>query len=137
MLDWYFPCGFEYSQMMIISMEKKEAGHSRRLMKALWEYLEPLIDTRFIIVCEGDVNIRDWNDVIWAVTTRMDPTRDTLMLKEGPENSYIRSKMGLDATNKWPGEAVREWGTPIKKDPAIVERIDSIWKSLNIFPDNK
>ena len=136
-LDLYFPCGFEYSQMMIISMNKEGAGHSRRLMMALWEYLEPLIDIRFIIICDGDVNIQDWNDVIWAVTTRMDPTRDTLMLKGGTENSSIHSKMGLDATNKLPGEVLREWGTPIKKDPTIVEKIDSIWETLNIFPDNK
>jgi 4-hydroxy-3-polyprenylbenzoate decarboxylase len=96
--------------------------------------------TKFIIVVDNDVDVRDWNDVIWAITTRMDPIRDTTLVDNTPIDyldfaspvSGLGSKMGMDATNKLPGETNREWGKPIKQDPKIVERIDEIWESLGI-----
>ena len=96
--------------------------------------------TKFIIVVDNDVDVRNWNDVIWAITTRMDPIRDTTLVDNTPIDyldfaspvSGLGSKMGMDATNKLPGETNREWGKPIKRDPKIVERIDEIWVSLGI-----
>jgi 4-hydroxy-3-polyprenylbenzoate decarboxylase len=97
--------------------------------------------TKFVIVCDDDVNARDWNDVIWAITTRMDPQRDTVMIDNTPIDyldfaspvSGLGSKMGLDATNKWEGETTREWGEPIKMDPAVKQRVDEIWDQLGIL----
>ena len=96
--------------------------------------------TKFVIVTDDDINARDWNDVIWAITTRMDPKRDTVMIDNTPIDyldfaspvSGLGSKMGLDATNKWPGETTREWGRVIVKDEAVTRRIDDIWNQLGI-----
>ena len=96
--------------------------------------------TKFVIVTDDDINIRDWNDVIWAITTRMDPKRDTVMIDNTPIDyldfaspvSGLGSKMGLDATNKWPGETTREWGVAIAQDPAVKQRVDAIWSELGI-----
>jgi len=97
--------------------------------------------TKFIIVCDDDVNVRDWNDVIWAITTRMDPSRDTTLVDNTPIDyldfaspvSGLGSKMGLDATNKWPGETTREWGVPIVMDKDVKEKIDGLWNDLDIL----
>jgi 4-hydroxy-3-polyprenylbenzoate decarboxylase len=96
--------------------------------------------TKFVIVTDDDINARDWNDVIWAITTRMDPKRDTVMIDNTPIDyldfaspiSGLGSKMGLDATHKWPGETTREWGRAIEKDPAVVARVDALWSELGI-----
>nr|WP_153445628.1 4-hydroxy-3-polyprenylbenzoate decarboxylase [Vibrio algicola] len=133
----HFPTAPTSHQMMIVSIRKQEVGHCRRLAMELWQYLASSIDVRFMIICDDDVNIHDWNDIIWAVTTRMDPTRDTLILEEEETTDSSHSKMVMDATNKLWGETQREWGTPIKKDPSIVNKIDSIWEELNIFPQQK
>ena len=96
--------------------------------------------TKFIIVCDDDINVRDWNDVIWAMTTRMDPARDTLLVENTPIDyldfaspvSGLGSKMGMDATNKWQGETTREWGRAIEKDEAVIKKVDAIWDKLGL-----
>ena len=129
----------------VVTMKKQYAGHAKRVMMGVWSFLRQFMYTKFVIVCDDDVNARDWNDVIWAITTRMDPARDTVLVENTPIDyldfaspvSGLGSKMGLDATNKWPGETQREWGRPIKKDPEVTARIDAIWDELAIFNDGK
>jgi 4-hydroxy-3-polyprenylbenzoate decarboxylase len=121
-------------------MKKQYSGHAKRVMMGVWSFLRQFMYTKFIIVVDNDVDVRNWNDVIWAITTRMDPIRDTTLVDNTPIDyldfaspvSGLGSKMGMDATNKLPGETNREWGKPIKRDPKIVERIDEIWASLGI-----
>jgi 4-hydroxy-3-polyprenylbenzoate decarboxylase len=113
-------------------------------MMGVWSFLRQFMYTKFIIVTDEDIDIRNWEDVIWAITTRMDPTRDTVMIDNTPIDyldfaspvSGLGSKMGLDATNKMPGETQREWGEPIKMDPAVKQRIDSLWAELGIKNTN-
>ncbi|MFM2579134.1 4-hydroxy-3-polyprenylbenzoate decarboxylase [Vibrio fortis] len=115
------------SSMVVVSIEKAKAHHAKEVMETIWQQFA---DNKFVIVCDGDVNVRDWNDIIWAITTRMDPARDTIF--ESHPSSL--SRMGLDTTNKIQGqECRREWGTPITKDPKIVEKVDSIWEQLGIL----
>ena len=138
--DFYLPPeGCSY-RMAVVSMKKQYAGHAKRVMFGIWSFLRQFMYTKFIIVTDDDVNIRDWKEVIWAVTTRVDPARDTLIVENTPIDyldfaspvSGLGGKMGLDATNKWPGETTREWGTPIVMDPAVHARVDEIWKGLSI-----
>ncbi|MDE0784809.1 MAG: 4-hydroxy-3-polyprenylbenzoate decarboxylase [Planktomarina sp.] len=138
--DFYLPPeGCSY-RMAVVSMKKQYPGHAKRVMMGVWSFLRQFMYTKFIIVVDNDVNVRDWNDVIWAITTRMDPIRDTTLVDNTPIDyldfaspvSGLGSKMGMDATNKLPGETNREWGRPIERDPEIVERIDEIWESLGI-----
>ena len=140
-VDFYLPPeGCSY-RMAVVSIKKQYSGHAKRIMMGCWSFLRQFMYTKFVIVCDDDVNARDWNDVIWAITTRMDPARDTVLVENTPIDyldfaspvSGLGSKMGLDATNKWPGETQREWGRPIKKDPAVTARIDAIWDELAIF----
>ena len=139
-VDFYLPPeGCSY-RLAVLSMKKQYAGHAKRVMMGVWSFLRQFMYTKFVIVCDDDINIRDWKDVIWA-TTRCDPARDTTMIEHTPIDyldfaspiAGLGSKMGIDATNKWTGETTREWGTPIKKDPEIVKRIDDIWQSLGIL----
>ncbi|OEF27207.1 4-hydroxy-3-polyprenylbenzoate decarboxylase [Vibrio rumoiensis] len=132
--DCHFPLGVDSSYIAIFKMRKQEVGHGKRLMLEAWDFLKQSADIHFLILCDEDVDIRDWNDIIWAVTTRMDPSRDTFIV-ELDSSDKTGSKMGLDATNKWLGETQREWGTPIKKDPKIVSAIDDIWEQLNILAE--
>jgi 4-hydroxy-3-polyprenylbenzoate decarboxylase len=138
--DFYLPPeGCSY-RMAVVSMKKQYPGHAKRVMMGVWSFLRQFMYTKFIIVVDKDVDVRNWNDVIWAITTRMDPIRDTTLVDNTPIDyldfaspvSGLGSKMGMDATNKMPGETNREWGKPIKRDPKIVERIDEIWASLGI-----
>ena len=138
--DFYLPPeGCSY-RMAVVSMKKQYPGHAKRVMMGVWSFLRQFMYTKFIIVVDNDVDVRNWNDVIWAITTRMDPIRDTTLVDNTPIDyldfaspvSGLGSKMGMDATNKMPGETNREWGKPIKRDPKIVERIDEIWASLGI-----
>lgn len=140
-VDFYLPPeGCSY-RLAVVSMKKQYAGHAKRVMMGVWSFLRQFMYTKFVIVCDDDINIRDWKDVIWAMTTRCDPARDTTMIEHTPIDyldfaspiAGLGSKMGIDATNKWTGETTREWGTPIKKDPEIVKRIDDIWQSLGII----
>jgi 4-hydroxy-3-polyprenylbenzoate decarboxylase len=106
----------------------------------VWSYLRQFMYTKFIIVVDEDVNIRDWKEVIWAITTRVDPMRDTLLVDNTPIDyldfaspvSGLGSKMGIDATNKWPGETSREWGTTIAMTPEVKAKVDAIWQELGI-----
>jgi 4-hydroxy-3-polyprenylbenzoate decarboxylase len=138
--DFYLPPeGCSY-RMAVVSMKKQYAGHAKRVMFGVWSFLRQFMYTKFIIVTDDDVNIRDWKEVIWAITTRVDPVRDTLIVENTPIDyldfaspvSGLGGKMGLDATNKWSGETSRTWGTPIVMDPTVQARIDEIWKDLGI-----
>ncbi|KAA0876201.1 4-hydroxy-3-polyprenylbenzoate decarboxylase [Nitrincola tapanii] len=140
-VDFYLPPeGCSY-RMAVVTMKKQYPGHAKRVMLGVWSFLRQFMYTKFVIVCDDDVNARDWQDVIWAITTRMDPQRDTVMIENTPIDyldfaspvSGLGSKMGLDATNKWPGETQREWGEPIQMDQEIKAKIDSLWDELNIF----
>ena len=144
-VDFYLPPeGCSY-RLAVVTIKKQYAGHAKRVMMGVWSFLRQFMYTKFVIVCDDDVNARDWNDVIWAITTRMDPARDTVLVENTPIDyldfaspvSGLGSKMGLDATNKWPGETQREWGRPIKKDPDVVAHIDAIWDELAIFNNGK
>lgn len=139
-IDFYLPPeGCSY-RMAVVSMKKQYPGHAKRVMMGVWSFLRQFMYTKFVIVVDDDVDVRNWEDVIWAITTRMDPARDTVMIENTPIDyldfaspvSGLGSKMGLDATSKWPGETQREWGRPIQMDGAVKQRIDEIWESLNI-----
>ena len=139
-IDFYLPPeGCSY-RMAIVSIKKQYAGHAKRVMFGVWSFLRQFMYTKYIIVVDDDINTRDWNEVIWAITTRMDPSRDTVMVDNTPIDyldfaspvSGLGSKMGLDATNKWPGETQREWGTPIVMDAAVKQKIDHLWTDLGL-----
>jgi len=140
-VDFYLPPeGCSY-RMAVVTMKKQYPGHAKRVMMGVWSFLRQFMYTKFVIVCDDDINARDWNDVIWAITTRMDPARDTTLIENTPIDyldfaspvSGLGSKMGMDATNKWPGETTREWGEPIVMDQAIKDRVDELWDSLDIL----
>lgn len=135
-VDFYLPPeGCSY-RMAVVSMKKQYPGHAKRLMLGVWSFLRQFMYTKFVIIVDEDVNCRDWNDVIWAITTRMDPSRDTVMIDNTPIDyldfaspvSGLGSKMGMDATNKWPGETDREWGIPIEMDPKVIDKMSKILK---------
>ncbi|ASU37832.1 3-octaprenyl-4-hydroxybenzoate decarboxylase [Herbaspirillum sp. meg3] len=138
--DFYLPPeGCSY-RMAVVQMKKSYAGHAKRVMFGVWSFLRQFMYTKFIVVVDEDVDIRDWKEVIWAITTRVDPVRDTVMVDNTPIDyldfaspvSGLGSKMGIDATNKWPGETNREWGTVITMTDAVKKRVDSIWDELGI-----
>ena len=139
-VDFYLPPeGCSY-RMAVVSMKKSYPGHAKRVMFGVWSFLRQFMYTKFILVTDDDVNVRDWKDVIWALTTRVDPARDTLLVENTPIDyldfaspvSGLGSKMGIDATHKWPGETQREWGTPIAMDPAVKMRVDALWATLGL-----
>jgi 4-hydroxy-3-polyprenylbenzoate decarboxylase len=140
--DFYLPPeGCSY-RLAIVTIKKQYAGHAKRVMMGVWSFLRQFMYTKFVIVCDDDINARDWKDVIWAMTTRMDPSRDTVLIENTPIDyldfaspvSGLGSKMGMDATNKWPGETNREWGEPIVMTEEVKTDVDNIWDELNIFP---
>ncbi|MFY0702001.1 MAG: 4-hydroxy-3-polyprenylbenzoate decarboxylase [Bermanella sp.] len=142
--DFYLPPeGCSY-RMAVVTIKKQYPGHAKRVMLGVWSFLRQFMYTKFVIVTDDDVNARDWNDVIWAITTRMDPTRDTTLIDHTPIDyldfaspvSGLGSKMGLDATNKWPGETDREWGIPIVMDEAVKQKVDDMWEELNILDES-
>ena len=137
-VDFYLPPeGCSY-RMAIVSIRKSYPGHATRLMFGIWSFLRQFMYTKFIVVTDDDVNIRDWKEVIWAITTRMDPVRDTLLAENTPIDyldfaspvSGLGGKMGLDATNKWPGETAREWGRPIRMDTAVERRVRGVLDAI-------
>lgn len=139
-VDFYLPPeGCSY-RIAIVTIKKQYPGHAKRVMMGVWSYLRQFMYTKFVIVCDDDINARDWKDVMWAISTRMDPHRDTTFIDNTPIDyldfaspvSGLGSKMGLDATNKWQGETQREWGKIIKKDTKIVAYIDEIWDKLGL-----
>lgn len=139
-IDFYLPPeGCSY-RVAVVSMKKQYPGHAKRVMMGVWSYLRQFMYTKFVIVVDDDINVRDWQDVIWAMSTRVDPVRDFTMVENTPIDyldfaspvSGLGSKVGIDATNKLPGETDREWGTPIKMKKEVVDRIDEIWHELGI-----
>ena len=139
-VDFYLPPeGCSY-RLAVVSMKKQYPGHSRRVMMGVWSFLRQFMYTKFIIVTDDDVNIRDWKEVVWAMTTRVDAARDTVIVENTPIDyldfaspvSGLGSKMGIDATNKWRGETTREWGRPIMMDEAVKTRVDVMWPELGL-----
>ncbi len=137
-VDFYLPPeGCSY-RLAVVTINKQYPGHAKRIMFGVWSFLRQFMYTKFVIVTDADVNARDWNDVIWAITTRMDPQRDTIVAENTPIDyldfaspvAGLGSKMGLDATNKWPGETQREWGRPIQMTDAVKQRVDTLWEDL-------
>lgn len=139
-VDFYLPPeGCSY-RMAIVSMKKQYPGHAKRVMMGVWSFLRQFMYTKFVVVVDEDINIRRWKDVIWAITTRMDPIRDTVMIDNTPIDyldfaspvAGLGSKMGLDATNKMAGETEREWGSTITMSDEVKARVDSLWQDLGI-----
>jgi len=139
-IDFYLPPeGCSY-RVAVVSMKKQYPGHAKRVMMGVWSFLRQFMYTKFVIVVDDDVNTRDWQDVIWAMSTRVDPVRDFTMVENTPIDyldfaspvSGLGSKVGIDATNKLPGETDREWGTPIEMDQNVKSRIDELWNDLGI-----
>ncbi len=139
-VDFYLPPeGCSY-RLAVVSMKKQYPGHAKRVMFGIWSFLRQFMYTKFIIVVDDDIDVRDWKEVIWALTTRVDPLRDTTLVDRTPIDyldfaspiSGLGSKMGIDATGKWPGETDREWGSPIAMSKAVKNRVDSLWGELGI-----
>ena len=139
-VDFYLPPeGCSY-RIAIVTIKKQYPGHAKRVMMGVWSYLRQFMYTKFIIICDDDINARDWKDVMWAISTRMDPHRDTTFVDNTPIDyldfaspvSGLGSKMGLDATNKWQGETNREWGSIITKDEKVIAHVDEIWHELGL-----
>ncbi len=137
-VDFYLPPeGCSY-RMAIVSMKKRYPGHAKRVMLGIWSYLRQFMYTKFIVVVDDDVDIRSWKDVIWAITTRSDPARDTTLIDNTPIDyldfaspiSGLGSKMGIDATNKFPGETSREWGRVIKPDESVKSRMEELYNEV-------
>ena len=138
--DFYLPPeGCSY-RLAVVSMKKQYPGHARRVMMGVWSFLRQFMYTKFIIVTDDDVDIRDWKEVVWALTTRVDAARDSVIVENTPIDyldfaspvSGLGSKLGIDATHKWKGETSREWGRPIAMDEAVKSRIDALWGSLGL-----
>jgi 4-hydroxy-3-polyprenylbenzoate decarboxylase len=126
--------------MAVVSMRKQYPGHAKRVMMGVWSFLRQFMYTKFIVVVDEDVDARDWKEVIWAITTRVDPVRDTVLVDNTPIDyldfaspvSGLGSKMGIDATNKMPGETQREWGRPIAMDAAVKARVEALCRELGL-----
>ncbi|MEW6305766.1 MAG: 4-hydroxy-3-polyprenylbenzoate decarboxylase [Verrucomicrobiota bacterium] len=139
-VDFYLPPeGCSY-RLAVVSMRKQYPGHAKRVMLGVWSFLRQFMYTKFVIVTDDDVNVRDWKDVIWAMTTRMDPARDTTIIDNTPIDYLdfaspvpgLGSKIGFDATNKWAGETSREWGRPIRMSEEVKKRVDEMWDALGM-----
>jgi len=139
-LDFYLPPeGCSY-RLAVVRMKKQYPGHAKRVMFGVWSFLRQFMYTKFIVVCDDDINVRDWKEVVWAITTRVDPARDTTLVENTPIDyldfaspvAGLGSKLGIDATNKWPGEASRRWGRPIVMDSEVRRKVDSIWPQLGL-----
>jgi 4-hydroxy-3-polyprenylbenzoate decarboxylase len=139
-VDFYLPPeGCSY-RLAVVSMKKQYAGHAKRVMLGVWSFLRQFMYTKFVIVTDDDIDVRDWKDVIWAMTTRMDPGRDTVIIDNTPIDyldfaspvAGLGSKIGFDATHKWRGETQREWGRPIRMSDEVKRRVDEVWEALGI-----
>ena len=144
-VDFYLPAeGCSY-RIAVVSMKKQYPGHAKRVMMGVWSFLRQFMYTKFVIVVDDDIDARDWKDVIWAISTRMDPARDLTLVENTPIDyldfaspvSGLGSKVGLDATNKIGTETGREWGRPISMDAAVIKKIDDIWDELGIDAESK
>jgi 4-hydroxy-3-polyprenylbenzoate decarboxylase len=140
-IDFYLPPEACSYRVACVSMKKQYPGHAKRVMFGIWSFLRQFMYTKFLIVTDDDIDVRDWKDVIWAVSTRMDPVRDCTLIENTPIDyldfaspvSGLGSKIGLDATCKWPGETTRQWGRPIHQDVAVKARVDALWDELGII----
>ena len=139
-IDFYLPPeGCSY-RLAVVTMRKEYPGHAKRVMLGVWSFLRQFMYTKFIIVTDDDINARNWEDIIWAMTTRMDPRRDSVFVDNTPIDyldfaspvAGLGSKVGFDATHKWPGETDREWGHAIAMSDEVKSRIDSMWSELGI-----
>jgi 4-hydroxy-3-polyprenylbenzoate decarboxylase len=139
-IDFYLPPeGCSY-RLAVVSMKKQYPGHAKRVMFGIWSFLRQFMYTKFIIVTDDDIDVREWKEVVWALTTRVDPARDTLIVENTPIDyldfaspiAGLGAKMGIDATHKWPGETAREWGRPIAMDERVKRRVDAIWQDLGL-----
>jgi len=138
--DFYLPPEACSYRMAVVSIKKQYPGHAKRVMMGVWSFLRQFMYTKFVIIVDDDIDVKDWKEVIWAMTTRVDPTRDTTLIDNTPIDyldfaspvSGLGSKMGIDATNKLPGETDREWGTPIVMSDDVIQKVDDIWEDLNI-----
>jgi 4-hydroxy-3-polyprenylbenzoate decarboxylase len=136
---WLPPEGCSY-RIAVVSMRKAYAGHAKRVMMGVWSYLRQFMYTKWVIVVDADIDARNWKDVMWAISTRMDPARDITVIENTPIDyldfaspvSGLGSKIGLDATDKWPGETNREWGRQIRMDQAVVDKVDTMWSALGL-----
>jgi 4-hydroxy-3-polyprenylbenzoate decarboxylase len=136
---WLPPEGCSY-RVAVVSMKKAYAGHAKRVMMAVWSYLRQFMYTKFVIVTDDDIDVRDWKDVVWALSTRVDPARDLVVIENTPIDyldfaspvSGLGSKLGIDATDKWPGETDREWGTKIRMDPEVIELVTRRWQEYGL-----
>ncbi|MGH8801124.1 MAG: UbiD family decarboxylase [Casimicrobiaceae bacterium] len=138
--DFYLPPeGCSY-RLAVVSMKKQYAGHAKRVMFGIWSFLRQFMYTKMIVVTDDDVDIRDWKEVVWALTTRVDPGRDTLIVPNTPIDyldfaspvAGLGSKLGIDATNKWPGETARTWGRTIAMDATVASRAEAICSALGL-----
>ena len=137
-VDFHLPPEACSYRMAVVSIRKAYPGHARRVMMGVWSHLRQFMYTKFVIVVDDDVDVRDWREVVWALSTRVDPARDTLLMEHTPIDyldfaspvAGLGSKMGLDATHKWPGETSREWGRAIRMDPAVVQRVQALCETL-------
>jgi 4-hydroxy-3-polyprenylbenzoate decarboxylase len=139
-VDFYLPPeGCSY-RLAVVSMKKQYPGHAKRVMFGVWSYLRQFMYTKLIVVCDDDIDVRNWKEVVWALTTRVDPARDATIVEHTPIDyldfaspvSGLGSKMGIDATNKWAGETARRWGRPIVMDAAVKRRVDAVWGELGL-----
>jgi len=138
--DFYLPPEACSYRLAVVALKKQYAGHAKRAMFGVWSYLRQFMYTKFIVVVDDDIDVRDWKEVVWAISTRVDPARDTLTVENTPIDyldfaspvAGLGSKMGIDATSKWPGETSRTWGRPIAQDAAVKARVDAMWKSLGL-----
>jgi len=137
-VDFYLPPeGCSY-RIAVVALKKQYAGHAKRVMFGIWSFLRQFMYTKIVVVIDEDVNIRDWKDVVWALTTRVDPARDLTIIERTPIDyldfaspvAGLGSKLGIDATNKWPGETTRDWGRPIVMDDAVKAKVDALYRSL-------
>ena len=139
-VDFYLPPEACSYRMAVVSIKKAYAGHARRVMMGVWSHLRQFLYTKFVVIVDDDIDVRDWKEVIWAMTTRMDPVRDTMLIANTPIDyldfaspvSGLGGKMGLDATNKWPGETQREWGRTMAMDAAVKARMDTLADDLGL-----
>ena len=136
---WLPPEGCSY-RVAVVSIKKAYPGHAKRVMMAVWSYLRQFLYTKMVIVVDDDIDARDWKDVIWAISTRMDPVRDVTLIDQTPIDyldfaspvSGLGGKMGLDATNKWPSETDRDWGRKIRMSDEVIDRVSEMWDTLGL-----
>ncbi len=139
-VDFYLPPEACSYRLAAVSMKKQYPGHAKRVMFGVWSYLRQFMYTKFIVVCDDDIDVRNWKEVVWAISTRVDPARDLLIAENTPIDyldfaspvAGLGSKLGIDATNKWPGETARGWGRPIVMDAEVKRRVDSMWRDLGL-----